>query len=145
MNTNNKIQVQTSDPEDWLSFYSDLQRRGNVPEAAITAISENNAVFRDMFLDLSVIKEQIRQSGITPVITTIYADVLKVPSQTNWLLQSSGLVIYARRIEAGDNTSIIINYQQSASAQVVVFADEFSVRFLCLLRKAVRNPLLFLP
>lgn len=140
MNTNNKIQVQTSDPEDWLSFYSDLQRRGNVPEAAITAISENNAVFRDMFLDLSVIKEQIRQSGITPVITTIYADVLKVPSQTNWLLQSSGLVIYARRIEAGDNTSIIINYQQSASAQVVVFADEFSGSLSVLASKSSQEP-----
>jgi hypothetical protein len=77
-----------------------------------------------MYQDFSAIKESIRLSGFTPLLTTIYADVLVVPNLTNWLLQSSGLVIFARRIEVSGSATVILDYQQSNTAQVIVFASE---------------------
>jgi hypothetical protein len=118
------IQAQSADPADWATFYTDLQAKGNVPDAACALITPQSAVFRGMYQDLAVIKESIRQSGTTPVLTTIYADVLAVPAFTNWLLESTGLVIYARRVEIAGSATVLLDYQQSTTAQVVVFASE---------------------
>ncbi|MBD2752514.1 hypothetical protein [Spirosoma validum] len=115
---------QSFSPPDWPSFYSDLQTKGNVPNASTELIGSQNAILRGMCLDFSAIKESIRQSGQTPILTTIYADVLLVPDLTNWLLQSTGLVIFARRIEVTGSATIILDYRQSNTAQLVVFADE---------------------
>jgi hypothetical protein len=122
MATNN--QNQSAVQADWSAFYSNLQSKGNVPDAAFTSITQNTAIFRGMYQDLSAIKESIRLSGFTPLLTTIYADVLVVPNLTNWLLQSSGLVIFARRIEVSGSATVILDYQQSNTAQVIVFASE---------------------
>lgn len=111
-------------PTDWATLYADLQAQGNVPDAACALITPQSAVFRGMYQDLAVIKESIRQSGTTPLLTTIYADVLAVPDFTNWLLESTGLVIYARRLEIAGSATVLLNYQQSTTAQVVVFASE---------------------
>lgn len=124
MITNNNPNSQSSNPAYWSAFYSDLQNMGNVPDASSAIINQNNAIFRGMYQDLSIIKESVRNSGFTPVMTTIYADVLVVPDLTNWLLQSAGLVIFARRIEVTGSATVILDYQQTNSAQLVVFARE---------------------
>ena len=122
--TNNKLQNQSDIPSDWSSFYANLQSQGNIPNANFTNIDPNSTIFRGMFQDLSVIQSSIRQSGLSPVMTTIYADVLVIPNLTTWLLESSGLVIFARRIEIADSATVILNYQQSTTAQVIIFASE---------------------
>lgn len=121
---NNKLQNQSDIPSDWSSFYANLQSKANIPNANFTNIDPNSTIFRGMFQDLSVIQSSIRQSGVSPVMTTIYADVLVIPNLTTWLLESSGLVIFARRIEITDNATVILNYQNSATAQIIVFARE---------------------
>ena len=126
MAANGNSQNPSAYPADWSAFYADLQSRGSVPDASTAVITQSNAIFRGMFLDLSVIKESIRQSGYTPALTTIYADVLAVPNLTNWLLQSSGLVIIARRIEVSGSATVILNYEQTTTAQLIVFASEMT-------------------
>lgn len=124
MKVNNNLQNQSAYPADWSAFYSDLQTKGNVPDASISTIGVNNAIFRGMFLDLSEIRDKIRLSGFTPIMTTIYADVLAIPNLTDWLLESSALVVFARRIEVADSATIILNYQNSDTVQLVLFASE---------------------
>lgn len=114
-----------SSPIDWMSLYNSLQAKGNVPDASTSVITKNNAIFRGMCLNLSVIKEAVRQSGFTPVVITIYADVLLVPDLTNWLLQSTGLVVFARRVEVSGNATVILDYRETASAELVMFVSEF--------------------
>ncbi len=113
-------------PADWATFYAALQTKGHVPDATVADIGPNNAVFRGMCLDLTTVKERIRQSAHQPKITTLYTDVLLVPDQTDWLLQSAGLVIFARRIEVAGSGTVILDYRQSTSAQLVVFAREMT-------------------
>lgn len=109
---------------DWSSYYDNLQKKGNIPNAAIALTDKNNAVFRDMYLDLATVTESIRNSGFNPSQITIYADVLHISDFANVLLESSALIIYARRIEAMGNSTIILDYQKSNTAKVVVFASE---------------------
>lgn len=118
------IMNQSVEATDWFSYYSNLQKKGNIPNAAITIIDKSNAIFRDMYLDLATITESIRTSGFSPAQITIYADVLNITDFANVLLESAGLIIYARRIEVKGNSSIILNYQQTNTAQVIVFATE---------------------
>ena len=124
MSSTNNIQNQPAYPADWSTFYTNLQTKGNVPNADSAVISANNTVFRGMFQDLSVIKESLRKAAITPTLTIIYADVLVIPDLTNWLLQSAGLVIFARRIEVTGSVTVMLDYRQTATAQLVVFASE---------------------
>jgi hypothetical protein len=120
----NLVMNQSATATDWLTYYSELQKKGNIPNASCAIVNKDNAIFRDMYLDLAVIKEKIRNSGLTPSLTTIYADVLTINDYTSMLLDSSGLIIYARRIEASENASILLNYEKSSTAQLVVFASE---------------------
>ncbi|MFC4817484.1 hypothetical protein [Flavobacterium sp. GCM10023249] len=109
---------------DWSTYYSELQKKGNIPNASSAIVNRDNAIFRDMYLDLAAVKEKIRNSGFTPSLITIYADVLTISDFTSMLLDSSGLIIYARRIESSENASILLNYEKSSTAQLVIFASE---------------------
>jgi len=111
---------------DWSGLYAGLQSAGNVPDAALASIDANRAIFRGMYQDLSVIQESIRQSGCHPALVTIYADVLAVPDLSGWLLQGSGLVIFARRIEVSGNATVTLDYRAGDSAQLAVFAAEMA-------------------
>ncbi len=110
---------------DWSSFYTDLQNKGNIPDASCSKVDENNAVFRGMYQDLSTIKDSIRKSGFQPAMTAIYADVLVIPDLTNWKLQSGYLLIYARRIEVAANAKILIDYKQN-NPRMVLYAVEMT-------------------
>lgn len=114
----------TAYPADWANFYADLQRQGSVPHDTGTVITAKYAVFRGMFQDLGAIEQQIRRSGFAPPLTTIYADVLVIPATSHWLLQSAGLVIFARRIEVAASARILLNFQRTATAYLLVFANE---------------------
>jgi hypothetical protein len=124
MDSLNTITNQSVTSTDWSSYYSDLQKKGNVPNASAAIINKNSAIFRDLYLDLATIKDNIRTSGFTPAMITIYADVLNISDFTNVLLASTGMVIYARRIEVSGSATIILDYQNDAMAQVVIFASE---------------------
>jgi hypothetical protein len=144
MAATNAIQNQSAYPADWSAFYTALQSQGNVPDAACAVISAQSAIFRGMFLDLSVIKESLRQAATVPLLTTIYADVLVVPDLTNWLLQSTGLIIYARRIEVTGSATVMLDYQQTTTAQVVVFASELvGTLTVSAVRNSQQEPVLF--
>ena len=113
-------------PEDWSAFYAELHKDGMVPDVSCKIINQNNTIFRGMYQNLSDILKSIRDSRFTPILTTIYADVLVIPDLTDWLLQSAGLVILARRIEVTGSAKVTLDYQQNTSAQLVVFASEIS-------------------
>lgn len=109
---------------DWSLYYSNLQKKGSIPNAAIALIDKNNAIFRDMYLDLATVTDSVRNSGFSPSQITIYADVLHVGDFANVLLESAALIIYARRIEVAGSSTIILDYQKNNTAKVVIFAAE---------------------
>jgi len=118
--------TQSVQATDWSSYYSDLQKKGSIPNAAIALIDRNNAIFRDMYLDLEIVTDSIRSSGFHPSQITIYADVLHIGDFANVLLQSAALIIYARRIEVEGNSTIILDYQKNNLAKAVIFASEMT-------------------
>ena len=111
---------------DWSTLYSNLQTKGSVPDASSSVVSSNSTIFRNMFLDLAVIQATLLKTGTQPVMTTLYCDVLSIPDQTIWLLQSAGLIIYARRIEVLGSAKIIIDYSTDNSSQLILFGSEIS-------------------
>ena len=129
---------------DWSSYYDNLQKKGNIPNAAIAITDKNNAVFRDMYVDLATVAESIRKSGFNPSQITIYADVLHISDFANVLLESSALIIYARRIEAKGNSTIILDYRKNNSAKVVVFCAEMEGKItVSAIKNTTDQPALF--
>lgn len=116
--------ISTSTSTDWATLYQTLATQGNVPNAASQVIDQNHAVFQAMYLDLGVVANTLLTSGFTPPLVTIYADVLNVPDGLNYLLQNSVLVINARRIEAGAEPRINIDYRTSTTASLLVYSIE---------------------
>lgn len=135
---------QSADPADWQIFYDDLQSKGHIPNAASKEITAQTAIFRGMYFSLSDIQEEIRSSEYNPIMTVIYADVLNIDNQTNWLLQSTGLVIFSRRIEVGTDASILLDYQKTSSAQLVIFALEFTGQLeVSAVKDSKQQPIIF--
>ena len=124
MNTETLTMTQSTPGADWATYYSDLEKKGNVPDAACKKIDQNNAVFRGMAQNLSEIKQAIRVSGYTPSMTTIYADVLVIPNNTTWVINSQGLIIYARQIVVEGNASIILDYENDTLGKLIVFGND---------------------
>ncbi len=123
MNTNHTFQ--SAPPADWSTFYKDLQEKGKLPNYA-NEIFGSQTMFRNMYLDLGVVKDKIAASGITPLVTTLYTDVLHIPDNTNWALKDSALVVFARRIEIGDNASMILDFRESEKARLILFSNEIT-------------------
>ena len=144
MLANDLVMNQSVQFTDWSSYYGNLQKKGKIPNASCAIINQDNAVFRNLYLNLANIKEQIRTSGYFPTRTTIYTDVLRIDSFTSILLESSGMVIYARRIECSDDVSILLDYQKTDTAQLIVFASEMvGTLTVSAIKKNTKEPVLF--
>lgn len=70
---------------DWRSLYGDIATRGAIPFASSQTIDSVYATFQAMYLDLAEIKQALTASGQSPVLVTVYADVLNIPDDTTWL------------------------------------------------------------
>lgn len=118
----------TSTPTNgWTSFYSNLQAQGNVPNASNSTITGDNAVFRGNVLDVADIQAQISTAGLSPLITTIYTDILQISTLAAWAVNGAGLVIYARRIEVNSGCSLNVTLGASANineAELMIFCAE---------------------
>ena len=90
----------------WHNFYNKLQSTGRVPDASLQQINSVNATFCANVLEITDVISQLEQSGKTPIIITLYTDVLKVTEKTRWLLKDCALVIYARQIELASGASL---------------------------------------
>ncbi len=108
------------------TFYTTVQTQYHLPNAACNIINHNYAIFRDMYLVLDLVEEQIRTSGFTPAQITIYADVLLVTKDTRWPLPTRGLFIFARHIELTGTAEMILYCNHTATARLVLFADTIS-------------------
>ncbi|HEX4369128.1 MAG TPA: hypothetical protein VH023_20000 [Rhodopila sp.] len=113
---------------DWSQLYQSLATQGSVPAAAAQVIDQNHAVFQAMYLDLSEISATILASGLNPPLVTIYADVLAVPDSVNYLAQNAVLMIVARRIEAGANPRINLDYRTGSTASLLLYTNEMAGR-----------------
>ena len=106
------------------SLYSQLQTDANIPNASVEIIDQNHAVFQAMYLDLGVLKQKIADSGLSPAVVTVYADVLSVPDDLKWSLGGAALVVNARRLEVGSSVQIFLDFRKSQSARFVLFSTE---------------------
>jgi len=108
--TTNTSQSATRPAEGWKSYYYDLTRTGNIPNAASASINANNAVFYASYLDLADVQQQIANSGHAPVIITIYTDVLNIKNVMAWeIAENTALMIYARVIDFQPQATFGIN------------------------------------
>ncbi len=109
---------------DWKTLFNGLIEHGKVPDSSTEIIDQNHAEFQAMYLDLGEIKEKITQSNLDPPLVTVYADVLNVPANLSWLLQSAVLMVVARRIQTSGSNSFNIDYRTNDKAQLVLFMNE---------------------
>ena len=111
---------------EWSAFYAEIEKKGNVPNASYAIIDANKAVFRGMYFNLADIKAAISDAKVSPALVTIYADVLFIPANIIWVLNTQGLIIYARRIEVEDAASITLDYQKNTNSKLILFGSEMS-------------------
>ena len=116
----------TGTSTDWVSLYSGIQQNAQIPGTSDTEINQNDALFRDMYIDLSDVQTKLRDSGFTPFSVTIYADVVHIPNALAWTLASSALTIAARRIEIDGAAQVILDYRNTQTASLVIYAEEIA-------------------
>lgn len=110
---------------DWASFYEQFQASANVPDVTQAQITAQRAVFRGMYLDLGQVAAQVRASGVQPLVTQVYADVLNIPPNASWALAGTGLQIIARHIQVAQGYTVYLDYRHGSDARLVVFANEW--------------------
>jgi hypothetical protein len=118
--------VGTPPVPDWAEFYQGWQARANVPDPSVTVIDASHAVFQAMYLDLAVIKQQLINSGFNPPLVTVLADVLVVPADTSFSLDSEVLLIAARRLQTESEFRVNLDYRTSATAGLVLYCAELA-------------------
>ena len=116
----------TNTETNWSTFYSELQKQAQVPNAAAETIEASHAIFRGMYLDLGDLKQKIIDSNVNPMIVTVYADVLNIPANLNWLLNQQALVLNARRIQCGESATVLLNYRDGQASSLVVYTHDIS-------------------
>ncbi|HEY5820512.1 MAG TPA: hypothetical protein VIT20_00960 [Propionibacteriaceae bacterium] len=123
---------------DWAEFYRGWQTRGAVPGSSFTVINANHAVFQAMYLDLSEIKLALLSSGFDPPLVTIIADVLNVPADLSWSLNSEVLQIQARRLQTETEFRVNLDFRTSVTTSLVLYCAELdgSARVAAVLKDA---------
>lgn len=120
--------VQALPTLDWADFYRGLQARANVPDATITEIDADHAVFQAMYLDLGDIKLALASSGYDPPLVTVVADVLNVPIGCSWSLSGSVLQIRARRLQTTGDFRVNLDFRTAATASLTLYCAELAGR-----------------
>jgi hypothetical protein len=136
-------QFAATDPIDYAALYSNLQTAGSVPNASVEIVDRNHAVFQSTYLDLAQVKQKLIDSGQNPPLVTVYADVLSAPDELKWSLAGSALVVYARRIQAGNSVQINLDYRTTQSARFVLFTREFVGSLDVVAAVAGKDPVVF--
>lgn len=113
-------------PSNWLEFYNNLQTDGSIPPSSCATVNASNGLFSSMYVDLGQVKSQVKASGHTPFMTTIYADVLNIPDNLVWTLEGTSLLIIARRIQVGKNAQVYLDYRTVPSASLILYASEWA-------------------
>jgi hypothetical protein len=111
---------------DWPHLFQQIETAGHVPAASSQVLDGNHAVFRAMYVDLSTVAATVLQSGLNPPLVTIYADVLNIPDGFDYLVQSSALMVLARRVQAGAAARVHVDYRTDASGTLVLFFNELA-------------------
>lgn len=125
---------------DWAEFYHGLQARANVPDATITEIDANHAVFQAMYLDLADVKLALLSSGFNPPLVTVVADVLNVPIGCGWSLSGAVLQIQARRVQTTGDFRVNLDFRTSDTASLTLYCAELAGRVQVVAAQAGKDP-----
>lgn len=109
---------------DWVELYKYYQTEASCPDMAFHRVTPQQAVFRGLVVDLCNVKKIIAQSDITPNNISIYADVLIV-SDVSWVMDSSSVIIYARRVELSGKALVLFK-KKTRQSSFVVYSVEWA-------------------
>lgn len=124
--SNNGSQTPAASFPDWAALYGGVQQNAQIPGTSDARINQNDALFRDMYVDLSDVQNKIRASGLNPFSVTVYADVVHIPDAKAWTFASSALTIAARRVEVAGQAQVILDFRKTQDAALVIYADEIA-------------------
>jgi hypothetical protein len=111
---------------DWPAFYRTLLSTAKLPAPSSWDFRQSHAYIRDLHVDLADAVAQFRAKVPKPTLLSICADVVTLPENFKLTVASLGLVIAARRIEFGAQSSIVVDMTKSPRASLKLFALEVS-------------------
>lgn len=108
---------------DWAAIYKSVQDKAKIPGTA-KQTAGTQFIYRDMLVKLDDVLVALAEAAIRPVMIFVYADVVQMPTERNWLLDNVGLFIATRRIEADTGSYFQLDYRSKNNGQLVVYAAE---------------------
>lgn len=109
---------------DWKTLFAQLQAQAKVPFAQSQSLDGNSGAFRAMYLDLGEIAAAVNAAPSPPALLEIDADVLAIPAGFAWPVSGTAAVIRARRIEAGADAKIEIDFRGGAQSSLILYFSE---------------------
>lgn len=109
---------------DWISLYNNIQNIARIPGTASETITQNQAVIRDMYVNLGDVYNKLSTQGVNPSTVSIYADVVHIPANYRTVLNGTALIIAARRVEVVETAKVSLDYRNSQTAKLIVYTNE---------------------
>lgn len=107
---------------DCKSLYDDIQQTAHIPGIARETTSPTQVVIRDMYINLGDVYNNFQTQGVKPKVVFVYADAVLIPA--NVVLDGTGLIIAARRVEVEGNRRVLLDYRKSLVARLIVYTNE---------------------
>lgn len=126
-----------SDKPDWSLIFDEARKtpawREMLDRGRRTAIRHTRGEMRtsaqwsirDLVIDLdTTLAGAPGAAGIRPRVTTIYADVVRIPKNMSVSLDGTALVIAARRIEIDEQAKVLLDYRKDRLARLTLYTGE---------------------
>lgn len=110
---------------NWEQIYTEVQNAANIPGISNIKNTPSTLFYRDMLVNLDDVVKNIRHRETPPIMIFIYADVVRLPTDQNWLLNNVALFIVTRCIEANYETFFQLDYRNNdKNSTLSIYASE---------------------
>lgn len=109
---------------DWKSFYSQKLGSAKMPAVASRVYTRNQAIIRDLYVDLKEELEIVAKKIDRLAAVYIYADVVRLPATYRPVVEGFALTIMTRRLECDPAAYFDVKWNRSTSGSLAIYAQD---------------------
>ena len=129
----------------WIQLFGALDARLEFPVAPAAQTDGATWLFRDMYIDLSDILQQVSGASTPPRVVQVYADVVNIADARAAVISDVVVLIFARLLRTDGAAQIVLDTQNGKLAQLTLFNAASNGNLSLIARTDVGDQTLALP
>ncbi|ACY13954.1 hypothetical protein [Haliangium ochraceum] len=110
----------------WSALYQQFDADARIPEHGSAQKSEHLWVVEDDVVDMGDVLGSSAWQQQQPLVTYIYADLLRIPAGFMQVMEQQGLIVVARRVEVDASAYLYIDYQNGPTGFASFYVDTWT-------------------